>query len=115
VISTTKYQVTSASNAQEHSKIIHCGITYTLSFASRSSMTMHANLPLLVCILSQINPLHITAEHPNNVWWNYELCNSLPCRFLCPHCIFSLMTKYSLRHSVLTIRTWIYDNNFSLC
>ena len=68
VTCTTKYQVTSASNAQEHRKIIHCGTTYTLSFASQSSITMHANLPLLVRILSQINPLHVTAGHPNNVW-----------------------------------------------
>jgi len=68
VICTTKYQVTSASNTQKHSKIIHCGTTYTESFASRISITMHAKLPLLICILSQTNPPHITAEHPNNVW-----------------------------------------------
>ena len=67
-IHTTKYQVTSESNAQEHCKIIHSGTTYTLSFASRSSITMHANLPILVHTLSQTKPLHITAEHPNNVW-----------------------------------------------
>jgi len=67
VICMTKYQVTSVSN-EEHSKIIHCGTIYTLSFASQSSITMHANLPLLLRILNQMNPLRITAEHPNNVW-----------------------------------------------
>ena len=67
VIRTTNYQVTSASNTQEHCKIIHCGTTYTLSFASRSSITMHANLPLFIHTLRQIKPLHITAEHPNNL------------------------------------------------